>query len=392
MRRHHRVVAITTPLIALALIVLGTLGATAVGPRTVEPGVAQPHGRAERAVEVSRVRAPGYERGGPRQDRHGCGPRVGRTIEVLHGPVTMTLSAPDSDGHQVGDVRATTIPTTDASGAVIGRLDGVLTTTGVDVPGPGDEIRISTLIFTFGEDGTDQIVVGGSAIYPAQGPTLAQGAITTRPIQGGSGRFAGVTGSATSERFEDDSWRHVLYLGRGAPKIAVPDATGTCADARGPHAARPTFPGLQGAPIEEPGITREDLGRTLPASATGQELGLWHYTIPVGAELPPHTHPGPQIARIITGELEYTVIAGDGTVVSMDGTSTVIGPGTYVLRAGDTIIEDPDLEHYGANRGPGVVELIAATLYPEGAPLSNPLELASPAPAVSPEPVASQAG
>ena len=69
-----------------------------------------------------------------------------------------------------------------------------------------------------------------------------------------------------------------------------------------------------------------------------------------------------------------------------------IGPGTYVLRAGDTIIENPELEHYGANRGPGVVELISATLYPEGAAPSTPLELASPAPAVSPEPVASPAG
>jgi len=306
--------------------------------------------------------------------------------------VTMTLSAPDSDGHQVGDVRATTIPTTDISGAVIGRLDGVLTTTGVDVPAPGDEIRISTLVFTFGEDGTDQIVIGGSAIYPAQGPTLAQGAITTRPIQGGSGRFAGVTGSALSERLEDDSWRHVLYLGKGAPKVAGPDAMAVCADGPGAERARRTFEGLQGAPIEEPGITRDDLGRTLPASATGQELGLWHYTIPVGAELPPHTHPGPQIARVITGDLEYSVIAGEGTVVSMDGTSKRIGAGTYVLHAGDTIIETPELEHYGANRGPGVVELIAATLYPEGAPLSTSLELASPAPAVSPEPVASPAG
>ena len=47
MRRHHRAVAITTPLIALALIVFGTLGASGAGPRT-EPPVAEPHGRAER--------------------------------------------------------------------------------------------------------------------------------------------------------------------------------------------------------------------------------------------------------------------------------------------------------------------------------------------------------
>ena len=79
MRRHHRAVAITTPLIALALIVFGTLGASGAGPRT-EPPVAGPHGRAER-TEAGGIAAPGYERGGPRQERHGCGPHVGRSIE-----------------------------------------------------------------------------------------------------------------------------------------------------------------------------------------------------------------------------------------------------------------------------------------------------------------------
>src|SRR5262249_32161809 len=77
---------------------------------------------------------------------------------------------------------------------------------------PGDEIRISTLIFTFGDDGIDQIVVGGSAVYPAQGPTLAVGSVTTRPILGGSGRFAGVKGSAISEHLEDGTWRHTLDI------------------------------------------------------------------------------------------------------------------------------------------------------------------------------------
>ena len=85
MRRHHRAVAITTPLIALALVVFGTLGASAAGPRTIEPSVAGPHGRAERA-EAGGIRAPGYERGGPRQERHGCGPHVGRSIETSTVP------------------------------------------------------------------------------------------------------------------------------------------------------------------------------------------------------------------------------------------------------------------------------------------------------------------
>src|SRR6188508_823231 len=35
-------------------------------------------------------------------------------------------------------------------------------------------------------------------------------------------------------------------------------------------------------PAEPAAIIRDDLGRTQPASADGQELGLWHYTIPPG--------------------------------------------------------------------------------------------------------------
>ena len=145
----------------------------------------------------------------------GRGPVAGRALEVLHGPVAIVLTDEASDGHQVGDLRAASIATTDADGNPLGRLDATLTTTAVDVPAPGDEVRISTLVFSFGDDGTDQVVVGGSAVYPAQGPTLEVGAVTTRPIQGGSGRFSGVTGSAVSEHLADGSWRHTLNLQRG---------------------------------------------------------------------------------------------------------------------------------------------------------------------------------
>jgi quercetin dioxygenase-like cupin family protein len=154
--------------------------------------------------------------------------------------------------------------------------------------------------------------------------------------------------------------------------------------------------------VEQAAIIRDDLGRTLPASAAGQQLGLWHYTIPAGSVLEPHTHPGPQIARVIRGELEYTILSGEGTLVSEDGTSTPVGPGTYTLHAGESIIEAPGMEHFGANRGRGRVELMAATLYPEGAPLSIPVATppptappvklgSSPAPAGSPIPVVSPA-
>src|SRR5690242_14011380 len=61
------------------------------------------------------------------------------------------------------------------------------------------------------------------------------------------------------------------------------------------------------APAASAGIVRTDLGTTLPGTAPGQRLGLWHYTIPAGSALVPHRHPGWQIARIVAGTLTYTI-------------------------------------------------------------------------------------
>ncbi len=132
----------------------------------------------------------------------------------------------------------------------------------------------------------------------------------------------------------------------------------------------------------ETGITRNDLGITQPGSAPGEELGLWQYSIPAGSILDAHTHPGWQVVRITDGELEYTVLSGMGTLIHEDGSSEMVGPGTYTLRAGGGIVENPGLEHFAANKTSRQVEIVAATLYPEGAPLSIPL--ASPLPEASP--------
>jgi quercetin dioxygenase-like cupin family protein len=124
-----------------------------------------------------------------------------------------------------------------------------------------------------------------------------------------------------------------------------------------------------------------------PDSAPGQDLGLWHYTIPAGSTLEPHRHPGVQIAHITRGELSYTIILGEATVVSADGSGRVIGLGTHTLRAGESVIEQPGLEHYGANRTLEDVEIMASTLYPEGAPLAIPVPTPRAAtPSASPSP------
>ena len=132
-------------------------------------------------------------------------------FSVFHGTARTVLANPDSDGHQLGDLRVVSLPTEFASGESAGRLDATLITTGIDQPEPDDEIRISNLIFVFGL-GPDQIVVNGSGIYPAAGPTIDLNSTVIRPVTGGSGIYAGVSGWAETLHFPDDSWEHTFHL------------------------------------------------------------------------------------------------------------------------------------------------------------------------------------
>ena len=397
----------------------------------------------------------------------------GRAVfSVFHGPASVTLTDASSDGHQLGDLRVTSIPTTTKDGTPLGRLDATLTTTAIDIPEAGDEIRISSLVFAFGKDGQSQIVVGGTAVYPAEGPTIAVDAVTTRPILGGSGRFAGASGTAQTKHLADDTWVHTFALGRQAAnarisirRVAPDRARGLPvrlregmrrfqaerrelvghadgddrSDRKSSRERKPRQPKVEAFPelkaaeeaakaafaeakaaykaaykaankeareaaraakkaekearrkgddqIEtvdvsdtadeapaEVGITRIDLGVASPATAPGEQLGLWQYAIPAGSELVPHTHAGWQIARIARGELEYTVLEGEGSIIHADGSSTTIGPGVHILATGDSVVENPDLVHQGANRTDDEVIIIAATLYGEGEPLAIPVE------------------
>lgn len=55
-------------------------------------------------------------------------------------------------------------------------------------------------------------------------------------------------------------------------------------------------------------VTREVLASGSPNDAEGRILELVRYTIPSGAKLPPHIHPGMQIERVEYGTLTYTVV------------------------------------------------------------------------------------
>jgi quercetin dioxygenase-like cupin family protein len=300
------------------------------------------------------------------------------TWTVTHGPISATLVTPGSDGHQVGDVRAFSFPVEVDRRRATGWLDATLTTTAVDAPGPGDEVRLSLLVFSFGEDRASQVSVEGSSVYPAAGATIGVGTSTVRPVTGGSGRFAGATGWAQSSHLGDGTWRHELHL--LVPRI------GEWLRGRRPDRSTPAP-----LPSATPVVTREDLGTTLPDTAPGQRLGLWRVTIPVGAGLPPHWHPGYQLARIETGTLRYTVITGSLVVILPDGaTRTVEAGATYDITAGTTVVEQPGAEHAAANAGDVPVDIVLATLFEDGAEPAILVDggtiASSPAPSASPVP------
>ena len=266
-------------------------------------------------------------------------------VTVTHGATGTTLASPNSDGHQLGDLRVVSLPTQDESGQR-GRLDSTLITTGIDTPGPGDEVRIGQLVFSFGSAG-DQIYVGGTAVYPGKGSTIAPESSAIRPILGGAGKYQGATGWCQTEHLADGSWRHIFHLTGGT---AGQESEAT-----------------QAAPST--GIIRSELGNALPATAPGQTLSLWHYSIPAGSKLIPHKHPGWQVARIIAGQLQYTVVSGEASVLHNDGRKEQIGAGGVVmLNTGDSVVENPALEHFGANLGPAEVEIYAASIFETGLP------------------------
>jgi hypothetical protein len=139
-----------------------------------------------------------------------CSSSGGRTVTVTHAAVTLEYVDLGASGASVGDERVTAIAF-NVDGGGTGRLDAVLTTTAVNAPNPGDEIRIGHLVFMFGT-GPDQLVVDGTSAYPAQSATIAQDSSTVRPIVGGSGAYAGARGWAESFHLADGTWRHVFHL------------------------------------------------------------------------------------------------------------------------------------------------------------------------------------
>lgn len=111
-------------------------------------------------------------------------------------------------------------------------------------------------------------------------------------------------------------------------------------------------------------VTREVLASGYPQDAEGRILELVRYTIPSGANLPPHTHPGMQIERIEFGTLTYTVVKGSAKITRVDRTEEILRAGqTTLLKVGDSLIEPAQMVHYGKNESASIVIILSASLF-----------------------------
>lgn len=139
-----------------------------------------------------------------------------------------------------------------------------------------------------------------------------------------------------------------------------------------------TAPGASG-----PAVVKDVLGTEVdPPGAEGRTLTLIRYTIPPGAQLAPHIHPGVQMARITEGELTYTVVDGTAIVrrAGAEEDEELTGPATTALRAGDTVTELDGMVHFGANDTAEDVIIDATLLTEDGKDLAVPVTTSDPAP------------
>ncbi|NQW56354.1 MAG: hypothetical protein HQ460_01025 [Chloroflexi bacterium] len=138
-----------------------------------------------------------------------CSGGAAKVVTFTHGAVTPTTIIPGNDGGAVGAVR-TFHAEVAADDGTSGTFDATMVTTSVD-EAAGLETRLTTIVFSV-SDGADQLILSGSAVYPAAGSTIKTADTVIRPIIGGSGRWSGARGWSESTHEADGSWTHAFYL------------------------------------------------------------------------------------------------------------------------------------------------------------------------------------
>lgn len=112
-----------------------------------------------------------------------------------------------------------------------------------------------------------------------------------------------------------------------------------------------------------------------PPGAPDSTPSLVRYTIPAGAKLAPHVHPGVQTASIESGTLTYTVMSGTAQVRRAGATTDTptTGPTTIELGRGDAVTEAGNMVHFGENKTNAPVVILATLLTAHGHELAEPV-------------------
>ena len=107
------------------------------------------------------------------------------------------------------------------------------------------------------------------------------------------------------------------------------------------------------AGADKPSVVRKVLSQQ--DAPGGNTLSMFEVTIPVGGREGRHTHPGPLLVHVISGEL----------------TIYYEGKKDTVYKVGDTFYAEPNHVHEGRNDGTVPVVGIAAIVTPKGAALTK---------------------
>jgi hypothetical protein len=132
-----------------------------------------------------------------------------RTVRVTTTNIVITTVDLGPAGKSPGDMYVYDGDVT-SKGRQIGRIYGA--NTSVKVEGQRETVS-GQLTFKLG--GGDSIVIGGLAEYPASDNSgLVLGNAYTRPVIGGTGRYAGVHGTDTAIRQPNGDYRHIFRFKR----------------------------------------------------------------------------------------------------------------------------------------------------------------------------------
>jgi hypothetical protein len=141
---------------------------------------------------------------GPAAAGGGNGTKTVRFHSPDVAPTFVDLGEP---GRGVGDLTIFDGTVQDAKGRRdVGRYYGTQITVAVA------DTQVVQSMITYDLGRGDTLLFGGIGEYPAEGGGLVKGQRFTRPVLGGTGKYAGATGTITTIRLEDGSYEQVFRI------------------------------------------------------------------------------------------------------------------------------------------------------------------------------------